>query len=189
MIQLISVLELTGHFTVYTYFTPFLQATMGLSVNMISLVLLIFGIASITGGWIGGWTSDKFGGAKTIPIALVLLAISIFLLPLATNSLISLFIDVLFWGALVWMLSPSVQSYLVQAAPDSSDIQLGLNTSFLHLGVALGSGLGGILVNHYPVTTNTWIGGIMVVLALISAIYSVTKIQKNTSNQLAVNKN
>ncbi|MFD6510655.1 MFS transporter [Bacillus sp. NPDC060175] len=186
-IQLISVLELTGHFTVYTYFTPLLQDTMGLSANMISLVLLVFGVAGITGGWIGGWSSDKFGGAKTIPSALILFAISLFLLPIATGSLVTLFIDVLFWGALVWTLSPAVQSFLVQASPDSSDIQLGLNTSFLHLGVALGSGMGGVLVNNYPVTTNTWVGGLMVVLALICALYSVTNIRKKSAaNQLSV---
>lgn len=186
-IQLISVLELTGHFTVYTYFTPLLQDTMGLSANMISLVLLVFGVAGITGGWIGGWSSDKFGGAKTIPSALILFAISLFILPLATGSLVTLFIDVLFWGALVWILSPAVQSFLVQASPDSSDIQLGLNTSFLHLGVALGSGMGGVLVNNYPVTTNTWVGGLMVVLALICALYSVSNIRnKNVTNQLSV---
>ncbi|MFE6169257.1 MFS transporter [Viridibacillus arvi] len=174
-IQIISVLELTGHFTVYTYFTPFLQATMGLSTNMISLVLLVFGVAGITGGWIGGWASDKFGGVRAILVFLVLFATSMFLLPYATRSITSLMIVVILYGVMVWALSPAVQSYLAKAAPDSADIQLGLNTSFLHLGVALGSGLGGYLVDHYPVTTNTWVAGIMVVLALISAIYSVTQ--------------
>ncbi|NGY75547.1 MFS transporter [Bacillus megaterium] len=139
-IHLISVLELTGHFTVYTYFTPFLQTTMGLSTNMISIVLLIFGVAGIAGGWIGGWSSDKFGGARTILISLVLFATSLFVLPYATGSIISLLIVVILYGALVWALSPAVQNYLAKAAPESSDIQLGLNTSFLHLGVALGSG-------------------------------------------------
>jgi DHA1 family purine base/nucleoside efflux pump-like MFS transporter len=181
-IQLISVLELTGHFTVYTYFTPFLQATMGLSTNMISMVLLVFGVAGIAGGWIGGWASDKFGGVRAILVFLVLFATSLFLLPYATGSILSLLIVVILYGVMVWALSPAVQSYLAKSDPDSADIQLGLNTSFLHLGVALGSGLGGFLVDHYPVTTNTWIAGIMVVLALISAVYSVMKSRSRVSS-------
>ncbi|MEW4286066.1 MFS transporter [Priestia koreensis] len=172
-IHLISVLELTGHFTVYTYFTPFLQSTMGLSTNMISVVLLIFGVAGIAGGWIGGWSSDKFGGARTILISLLLFVVSLFVLPYATGSIISLLIVVILYGALVWALSPAVQNYLTKEAPESSDIQIGLNTSFLHLGVALGSGFGGIIINHYPVTTNIRVAGIMVTLALFSAVYSV----------------
>ncbi|MFE3574269.1 MFS transporter [Lysinibacillus sp. NPDC059133] len=183
-IQLISVLELTGHFIVYTYFTLFLKTTMDLSTNMISMVLLVFGIAGITGGWIGGWASDKFGGAKTILTFLILFAVSLFLLPYSTGSMISLLIVVVLYGVMVWALSPAVQNYLAESAPDSSDIQLGLNTSFLHLGVALGSGLGGLLVDYYSVTINTWVAGIMVVLALISAIYSLTiNRRENTSIQ------
>ncbi|MGE7767063.1 MFS transporter [Peribacillus sp. NPDC096540] len=183
-IQLISVLELTGHFIVYTYFTLFLKTSMDLSTNMISMVLLVFGIAGITGGWIGGWASDKFGGARTILTFLILFAVSLFLLPYSTGSMISLLIVVVLYGAMVWALSPAVQNYLAESAPDSSDIQLGLNTSFLHLGVALGSGLGGLLVDHFSVTINTWVAGIMVVLALISAIYSLTiNRRENTSIQ------
>ncbi|MEH7357786.1 MULTISPECIES: MFS transporter [Priestia] len=186
-IHLISVLELTGHFTVYTYFTPFLQTTMGLSTNMISVVLLTFGVAGIAGGWIGGWSSDKFGGARTILISLVLFASSLFVLPYATRSIISLLIVVILYGSLVWALSPAVQNYLAKAAPESSDIQLGLNTSFLHLGVALGSGFGGILINYYPVTTNIWVAGIMVTLALFSAVYSVVQTkQDRVSTRLTI---
>ena len=181
-IQLISVLELTGHFIVYTYFTLFLKTTMDLSTNMISMVLLVFGIAGITGGWIGGWASDKFGGAKTILTFLILFAVSLFLLPYSTGSMISLLIVVVLYGVMVWALSPAVQKYLAESAPDSSDIQLGLNTSFLHLGVALGSGLGGLLVDYYSVTINTWVAGIMVVLALISAIYSLTINRRENSS-------
>lgn len=182
-IQLISVLELTGHFTVYTYFTPLLQETMGLSTNMISIVLLVFGIAGITGGWIGGWASDKYGGVKTIIICLILFASSLFVLPYATKSMISLIIVVIIYGGVVWALSPAVQNHLSKSAPNSCDIQIGLNTSFLHLGVALGSGFGGLLINNYPVITNTWVAGIMVTLALISAIYSITQTEIDIPSQ------
>ena len=149
---------------------------------MISMVLLVFGVAGIAGGWIGGWASDKFGGVRAILVFLVLFATSLFLLPYATGSILSLLIVVILYGVMVWALSPAVQSYLAKSDPDSADIQLGLNTSFLHLGVALGSGLGGFLVDHYPVTTNTWIAGIMVVLALISAVYSVMKSRSRVSS-------
>lgn len=174
-IQLISVLELTGHFTVFTYLTPFLKATMGLSTNMISIVLLIFGIAGILGGWIGGWSSDKFGGPRTILVSLALFATSLFILPYATGSMISLLIVIILYGSVVWALSPAVQNYLVKSSPESSDIQLGLNTSFLHLGVASGSALGGVLINNFAITTNTWVAGIMVILAFISGVYAVTR--------------
>lgn len=174
-IQLISFLQLTGHFTIYTYFTPFLQSTMGLSIKMISISLLIFGVAGILGGWFGGWSTDKFGGAKTILVILGLLAISILLLPIATNSIISLLIIVTLWGCLSWSLSPAIQDSLAKVAKDSADIQVGLNNSFSHIGIALGSSLGGILINEFPAKMNALVGGMIVILALFSALYSFSQ--------------
>jgi DHA1 family purine base/nucleoside efflux pump-like MFS transporter len=177
-IHFITFLELTGHFSIYTYLTPLLKQNMGLSTNMISIVLLIMGIAGIIGGGIGGWASDKFGGDRTIIVILGLLTISLFSLPYAAKSIVSILVVVILWGALTWAISPSVQDKLAKAAPDTAEIQIGLNNSFAQLGIALGSSLGGILINNFSVITNTWVSGIIVTLSLCSAIYSVQKKNK-----------
>lgn len=173
--HLISVLQMTGQFTIYAYITPFLNETMGLSTNMISLVLLVYGLAGIAGGWIGGWSSDKLGNGKTMIITLLLHALAIFLLPYSTGSIFPLLIVVIVWCAFNMAPSPAIQSYLIQTAPESSDIQLSFNTSSLHIGVAAGSIVGGLILNYYSVTMNTWIGGLIVILAILSAIFSLSK--------------
>lgn len=83
--------------------------------------------------------------------------------------------QVVVWCACNMAPSPAIQSYLVQTAPESSDIQLSFNTSSLHIGVAGGSIVGGLIVNHYSVITNAWVGGLIVILAIISAIFSMNK--------------
>ncbi|MGG3572472.1 MFS transporter [Bacillus gobiensis] len=176
----ISILQMTGQFTIYAYITPFLQETMDLSTYMISFVLLVYGLAGIAGGWIGGLASDKLGARKTMFITLSLHALAIFLLPSATISLISLLIVVVVWCTFNMAPSPAIQSYLIKSAPESTDIQLGFNTSSLHIGVALGSAIGGVVVNDYPVTTNAWVGGFIVLLAILSAAYSVTRNNTNS---------
>lgn len=173
--HLISILQMTGQFTIYAYITPFLDKTMGLSTNMISLVLLVYGLAGIAGGWIGGWSSDKLGNGKTMIITLLLHALAIFLLPYSTGSIYLLLIIVIVWCAFNMAPSPAIQSYLIQTAPQSSDIQLSFNTSSLHIGVAAGSIVGGLIVNDYSVTMNTWVGGLIVILAILSAIYSLSR--------------
>ncbi|MBB6633189.1 MFS transporter [Cohnella thailandensis] len=177
----ISILQMTGQFTIYAYVTPFLQETMGLSTNMISLVLFVYGLAGIAGGWIGGWSSDKLGNGRTIIVTLLLHALAIFLLPYSTSSIFLLLIVVVVWCAFNMAPSPAIQSYLIQTAPESSDIQLSFNTSSLHIGVAAGSIVGGLIVNHYSVTTNTWVGGLIVILAILSAVFSLRKSNAKTS--------
>jgi Arabinose efflux permease len=177
----ISILQMTGQFTIYAYVTPFLQETMGLSTNMIGLVLFVYGLAGIAGGWIGGWSSDKLGNGRTIIVTLLLHALAIFLLPYSTGSIFLLLIVVVVWCAFNMAPSPAIQSYLIQTAPESSDIQLSFNTSSLHIGVAAGSIVGGLIVNHYSVTTNAWVGGLIVILAILSAVFSLRKNNANAS--------
>lgn len=63
LIQLTSFLFLAGHLTLYAYLTPFLQS-IGIDGNWISMMYLLFGIAAIIGGGIGGLLSDRFGPQK-----------------------------------------------------------------------------------------------------------------------------
>lgn len=180
----ISIFQMIGQFTVYAYITPFLHDIMGLSTGMISVVLLVYGLAGTTGGWIGGSLSDKLGEAKTIYISLIIHAAALFLLPYASHSIYSLLILVLFWCTFNMAATPAIQNYLIKTTPETSNIQLSLNTSSLHIGVAMGSVVGGILVNHFSIISNTWVGALIILFGLFSAIYSFKCSQINNDNVL-----
>lgn len=171
--HLVSILQMTGQFTIYAYITPFLQTMLNLSPGQISFVLLVYGLAGIAGGWIGGWAADRFGAARTMIVTLLLHAMAILLLPWAAASMLRLLPVVIVWCAFNMAPSPAIQSYLVRLAPKSADIQLSLNTSSLHLGVAAGSAIGGVVISRYEVTANAWIGGLFVILAIVSAIVTL----------------
>ncbi|KAB0758987.1 MFS transporter, partial [Pseudomonas aeruginosa] len=58
--QLVSILLLGGHFTLFAYFTPYLASMAGIrSPGEISLILLLIGLAALSGGYIGGWLADQ----------------------------------------------------------------------------------------------------------------------------------
>jgi DHA1 family purine base/nucleoside efflux pump-like MFS transporter len=171
----ISILQMTGQFTIYTYITPFMKEAMNLSASTLSLVLLIYGLGGIFGGWFGGWSSDKLGTTKTILITLLVHAVVVMSLPFASSLMITFVLVVALWCAFNMAPSPAIQSYLIQIAPDSADIQLSLNTSSLHIGLAFGSMIGGFLINQYSVMINPFIGGTIILLSLIPAIYSMTR--------------
>ncbi|MFB5678354.1 MFS transporter [Paenibacillus terreus] len=177
--HLISILQMTGQFTIYAYITPYLQKTMGLSAPLISLVLLVYGLAGIAGGWIGGWSADRLGPRRTIILTLVLHAAAILLLPYAASNMLSLLLVVAVWCTFNMAPSPAIQSYLIETAPESADIQLGFNTSSLHIGVALGSIVGGLIVSQYGISVNPAAGGVIILLSILSALYSMTRKEKN----------
>jgi DHA1 family purine base/nucleoside efflux pump-like MFS transporter len=52
---------------------------------------------------------------------------------------------------------------------------MGLNTSASHFGIALGSLIGGIVIEKSSVLYNAWAGVVFILLALTCAIFSVTR--------------
>ncbi|MET3293073.1 UNVERIFIED_CONTAM: DHA1 family purine base/nucleoside efflux pump-like MFS transporter [Brevibacillus sp. OAP136] len=173
--QLTSLFFLTGHLTLYAYLTPFLQSTLHINATWISLFYFLFGISAVLGGGIGGWTADKWGSKKSILVIVSLFTLILFLLPTVTFSMPLFILVMMIWSALSWALTPAQQSYLIETSPETSDIQQGLNNSALHLGIALGSSIGGFVINEYSVSHNAVVGGLITLLALVCAWFSITR--------------
>ncbi|WP_345241809.1 MFS transporter [Pontibacillus salipaludis] len=180
--QMTSFLFLAGHLTLYGYLTPFLKTTMGLNGTWVSIVYLIFGVAAVLGGGVGGMLADRFGTKPSVLGIIAVFAVSIFLIPYTTFSFPLFLIVMVIWSMLSWAVTPAQQSYLIESAPESSDIQQSLNNSALHLGIALGSFIGSIVIERSSVEHNATVGGIFIVIALATAVFSMTR----TRSEVAV---
>jgi DHA1 family purine base/nucleoside efflux pump-like MFS transporter len=174
--HIVTALTLAGHYTVYAYLTPFMETLLHLNSFQISISYFIFGIAAVSGGLIGGILSDKLGSTKSILIIVGTFIAVMFVLPWSTIHLY-VFIFVLFiWGILSWALSPAQQSYLIKYAPESSDIQQSFNYSALQIGIALGSLFGGMVLDQTnSVASNAYVGGGIMIVAGVFAIYSLSR--------------
>ncbi|MCR8845017.1 MFS transporter [Paenibacillus sp. SC116] len=187
--QLISFLLLTGHLTLYAYFAPYVQSIFNVSASAMSIIYFLFGIAAVSGGGIGGWIADRIGTHKALLIIVPSFALSMFVLPLAAQVSLYVFLAVvMIWSALSWAISPAQQTYLMQSAPETADIQLSLNTSIMHLGIACGSFVGGIAIKEASVAINPWIGGCIALLGLVSALFSLSRRSRASEQPLATTK-
>ncbi|SFE73462.1 MFS transporter [Alteribacillus iranensis] len=170
-----TLLFLAGHYHLYGYLSPYLKQVMGFSEGWVTIVYWLFGFAAVTGGAIGGGLSDRLGYRTTLYVVIILFSSSMFILPYTTAWIPLFFLLVVIWGAMSWALSPPMQSYLVESASETSDVQQSLNNSALHLGIALGSFSGGFVVENSSIALTPTVGAVFVLLSFGTAYYSLTK--------------
>ncbi|MCY9674358.1 MFS transporter [Bacillus pumilus] len=162
-----------GYSTLFTYLTPFLQASANLSITEISGILLLAGICSFLGSSLGGVAADKKGPIFTIFTGIILQIIMLILLAFVTGNLVVMVAVIMIWMIATWSTSPAQQLYLVTLVPKSPDIALSVNTSFIQFGFALGSGVGGFVLSETSILNLSWISAGTVFLALLMTILMV----------------
>lgn len=166
----ITLFYIGGYSTLFTYITPFLQATSSLSVTEISGVLFLAGICSFVGSRAGGQLADAKGSKITIYFGLLLQGAMLLLFALAGVNLPILILVLMIFMLATWSISPAQQLFLVTLVPRNPDIALSVNTSFIQFGFALGSGLGGLVISRTSILNLNWVGLIAVCIALLLTI-------------------
>ncbi len=171
--QAITFFFLAGHTTLYAYLTPFAKTILGVDGTWVSVIYMIFGIAAVSGGGVGGYLSDTFGPKRTIMLTTILFAAVMLIIPHATFAMPVFLVILVIWGIISWTLAPATQSYLINLSPETSDIQQSLNNSALHLGIAFGSLVGGVVIEHGSVEQNATVGGLFILFSIGAAIISI----------------
>ncbi|TQR30814.1 MFS transporter [Brevibacillus brevis] len=179
----ISLFFVTGYSTVYTYITPLLQSTSAMTTAWVSTTLFLAGLASVAGSRIGGVSTDKWGIRPTLYVSLLLHAAILLFLPLSSQLFTWAIITVMFWVAAVQTTVPAQQYYLITLSPHSSQVALSMNTSVFQLGLALGAGLGEVIVDHVGIVHISWVGGLLVLVGFGFAWASFAQEKRQKSLQ------
>ncbi|ACT01492.1 MFS transporter [Paenibacillus sp. JDR-2] len=162
---------LGGYSITYTYISPFLLDITGMSEKFVSIALLAFGIASLIGSKLGGFSTDRWGFKRTLVTGMLFHAAWLVVISFAAHSPGLMFPLLMLWSFSAWSSGPTQQYHLISLAPEATSIMLSLNSSVIQLAMAAGAGIGGVVVEGASLAAITWIGAAGVsIAALISAV-------------------
>jgi predicted MFS family arabinose efflux permease len=155
----VTVLLLTGHQAIYTYVAPFAP-------GRTSLVLLVFGVATVAGIWVTGVVADRHL-RPVLLAALGLIAVAMLVLGLAARAPAALLAAAALWGAAFGGAPTLLQTALVDASgPASADVATALQTTVYNVGIAAGSLAGGLVLGGTGPAGLPWVTLAFTVAAL-----------------------
>jgi DHA1 family inner membrane transport protein len=161
-----------GFFAVYSYIAPVVTEVAGSPAWVVPIVLVLMGLGMTVGNLVGGHLAD-ISVKRTLLLGLAVLAVVLVLLALLSGWIVTLAIMVFVVGVVSSVLSPTIQTRLMDVAEDNQSIAAALNHSALNIGNSLGAFLGGaVIAIGWGFTAPAWTGAALAVAGLLIALLS-----------------
>ena len=133
-----------GQFALFTYLRPYLERVTGVSITILSAILLVMGLAGVAGTWLISrlLRTRLFSIIIAIPgimaaIAVALVAFGALPIPVAALLLL--------WGFFGTAAPVGWGSWLARTLPDDAEAGGGLQVAIIQFAITIGAAAGGVL--------------------------------------------
>jgi DHA1 family inner membrane transport protein len=145
LLLLITTLQMSGQFVVFTFMGPLLTKLTGAGADAVGLVFALYGIFGFVGVAIATRIVDSWGAYNTSLLFTVIMLTGVTGWALSAGIYPLMACSVAIWGLGFASTNSMQQVRLVGAAPALASASVSLNTSVLYIGQAVGSAIGGVL--------------------------------------------
>jgi DHA1 family inner membrane transport protein len=161
-----------GFFAVYSYIAPLVTEVAGAPEWAVPIVLVLMGLGMTAGNLVGGHLAD-IDLRRTLLFGLAAMAVVFALLAVLAFWIITLALLVFVVGFVSSVLSPTIQTRLMDVAGDNQSIAAAMNHSALNIGNSLGAFLGGMVIAAgWGFVAPSWTGAALAVAGLVIALLS-----------------
>ena len=175
LLLLITTLQMSGQFVVFTFMGPLLAKLTGAGPDAIGLVFAVYGVCGVIGTAIASRIVDSLGAWKTSVFFTALLLAGVAGWALSAGIYPLMAVSVAIWGLGFASTNSMQQVRLVGAAPSLASASVSLNTSVLYIGQAVGSAIGGFLYARDLLYASGYVAAAFVALALVTVILTRPK--------------
>ena len=161
-----------GQFMLFTYLRPFLETVTHVSVSMLSLMLLVLGLAGLAGTFLIE-AFLKNGLHRTLVVIPILMAAIALALVSFGSSVATTTVLLGLWGLVATAAPVGWWTWLARTLPDAAEAGGGLMVAIIQLAIASGATIGGLVfdVSGYRATfeLSATLLGVAAVLAFLAA--------------------
>lgn len=181
-ISIIGVIFLNGSiFGVYSYLSVYLERVTLLPIQIISILLFLYGLFNIVGNGIAGRELSKRAN-KFVMLFPLLLAILYALLFMFGGYTMTAVILIMIWGILAGAAANINQYWITSAAPEALEFANGLFLSATNLGTAIGTPICGAFISTLG-TQYILLGGLLLIICC--AVFITIRV-KLTSKEISL---
>jgi predicted MFS family arabinose efflux permease len=145
LLLLITAVQTSGQFTIFTYLGPLLTNIVAASPEMIGVFFAFLGIAGLIGNVIATRIVGSIGAFNTSALAFGSLLFGALTWTIGSGWIALMAAGVVFWGLGFASANSMQQARLAGAEPKLASASIALNTSAIYIGQAAGSYAGGLL--------------------------------------------
>ncbi|MFI9269029.1 MFS transporter [Streptomyces werraensis] len=163
-----STLVIGATFSAFSYFNPILTNLVGFSTDAVPLLLIAYGAATVVGNNIVG----RFADRHTVPVlAIGLVLNSVFLSGFALLADLPAPAVICMMGiGLVGVTMNPALATRVQRTGNAGPLVNTVHSSFITLGIILGSSIGAVVIDTWGLRAPLWLGAVMALAGLATVL-------------------
>ena len=171
-IYLLTIVIISGHFTAYSYFEPFLAQVAGMHNNTITLVLTLYGLVGLAGSLL---FSKYYDARPALFLRFGVVGICTFLLLLhaASFSPWSTIATCICWGLAINFFNLVFQSEVITNAPQGTAVAMSIYSGIYNVGIGTGALVGGSVCDGIGLPYIGYVGG---AIALAATVYCLRRV-------------
>ena len=174
IIYMITFLFATGYYTAYSYVEPFLQKVAGFSSSLVTITLMLFGVAGLLGSYLFSryYDDHHFVFVQTVLFSFVG---TLALLYPASINMYAIILVCAVWGIAAMAFQVCFQAQIIGCVSTAaSSVAMAIFSAIFNLGIGSGTGLGGMVYTNISLN---YIGFVGAVIVLIAAIIGFIKLR------------
>lgn len=154
------ILAHTGHFALFTYIRPFLDATIGIGSEGLALLLFGFGVANFAGTLLAGWLMER-GMRATMALLPAMVGVTALAMVVVPASISGHALLVTLWGLAFGGVPVAWSAWVANSVPDQAESAGGMVVASVQGSIALGAAAGGAVFGATGIVGVFAAGGIV----------------------------